>query len=171
MQWTRVSLVSQIALLVYLELIEWVNLFPWNDVRRGNGQAGVDFVIGAVMAAAILATVRRLRWGMAVAAALYAAWFWLQIDTWWIGYLRGAAPGWKRTYARLFSQTIHVLPATGDHLPPDACHLLLQLLILAALISTGLAAGSTRALSPSPAEPRSQEATPRPRRRSTPPSA
>lgn len=139
MQWPRLSLFSQIALLVYLEVIEWVNLFPWNDIRRGNGQAGLDIAIGLVMIAAILATTRRLRTVMAIATTLYAIWLWLQIDGWWISYIQGASPAWKRTYARFFSQTIQVLPINGDHLPPDACHLVLQLLIVVALATTGLA--------------------------------
>ena len=118
MQWTRLSLFSQIALLAYLQVIEWVNLFPRNDIRRGNGQAGLDIAIGIVMIAAILATIYRLRIVMAIATTLYAIWLWLQIDGWWISYIRGASPAWKRTYARFFSQTVQVLPLDADHLPP-----------------------------------------------------
>ncbi len=137
--WTKLAVVSQIALVLYLELIEWVNLFPWNDVRRGNGQAGLDVAIGVLMAGAILATARRLRWAMATASALYGGWLWLQIETWWIGYIRGASPAWKRTYARFFSQTVQALPIVGDHLPPDASHLVLQLLIATAMVATATA--------------------------------
>ena len=79
---TKLSLISQIALLIYIEVIEWVNLFPWNEIRRGNGQAGLDIAIGAVMIAAIIATLLRLRIVMVIAAALYSIWLWLQIDTW-----------------------------------------------------------------------------------------
>ena len=120
---TKLSLISQIALLIYIQVIEWVNLFPWNDIRHGNGQAGLDIAIGAVMTGAIIATLRRLRVVMAIAAALYSIWLWLQINTWWVGYFAGASPTWKRTYARFFSQTVQLLPRDADHLPPDACHI------------------------------------------------
>lgn len=132
----KLSLISQIALLIYLQVIEWVNLFPWNDIRRGNGQAGLDIAIGAVMIGAIIATLCRLRVVMTIAAALYSVWLWLQIDTWWVGYFAGASPTWKRTYARFFSQTVQILPRDADHLPPDACHLVLQVLIVVALATT-----------------------------------
>jgi hypothetical protein len=161
MRWMRWSLFSQISLLAYLELIECVNLFPWNDVRRGNGQGSVDIAIGAVMIGAIVATIRRWRIAMAIATVLYAIWLWLQIDTWWIGYIRGASPAWKRTYARFFSETVQVLPRGGDHLPPDACHLVLQLLILAALATTALATAAAikkrRALPPGASTSESME--------------
>ena len=133
---TKLSLISQIVLLIYIEVIEWVNLFPWNEIRRGNGQAGLDIAIGAVMIAAIIATLLRLRIVMVIAAALYSIWLWLQIDTWWVGYFTGASPTWKRTYARFFSQTVQILPRDADHLPPDACHFVLQVLIVVALATT-----------------------------------
>jgi len=129
-------LISQIALLAYFQVIEWISLFPWNDIRHGNGQAGLDYAIGAVMLGSIVATARRWRVAVAIATGLYAIWIWLQIETWWVGYLVGASPGWKRTYARFFSQTVQVLPRVGDHLPPDACHLVLQLMVLAVLATT-----------------------------------
>ncbi len=137
--WTRWSIVSQIGLLVYLELIEWVNLFPWNDVRGGNGQGKLDIAIGIVMLAAIWATARRVRFVMALATMLYSFWLWLQIDSWWISYVRGASPEWQRVYERYFSKTVHILPAAGNRLPPDACHLVLQILIVLALVTTAAA--------------------------------
>ena len=117
---------------------------------KETGRLTLDIVIGITMVAAIWATTRRVRWAMAVATALYAAWLWLQIDTWWIGYARGASQGWQQTYARFFSQTTQVLPAIGGHLPPDACHLVLQILIVAALLTTGFATISFWQPTPSP---------------------
>lgn len=45
-RWTRLSLVSQIVLLVYLEAIEWIDLFPWNNIRHGNDQQALDIALG-----------------------------------------------------------------------------------------------------------------------------
>lgn len=132
----RLSFICQIILLIYFQAVEWINLFPWNEVRNGNGQAGLDITIGVIMAGAILATFYRIRLAMSVAAALCAVWLWLQIDTWWLGYLRGASPAWQRTYSHFFSQTVQVLPRVDSHLPPDACHLVLQILVLMALATT-----------------------------------
>jgi hypothetical protein len=51
-----------------MEVVEWVNLYQWNDVRRGNGQEQLDIVLGLLMLLAIAATQRRWRPGMAAAA-------------------------------------------------------------------------------------------------------
>ena len=137
--WTHRSLFIQGTLFAYYQIIEWVNLFPWNDIRRGNGQATLDLIVAAVLGIFIVATWRRLRWVMAVGVGLYGLWAWLQIDSWWVPYLRAASPAWKRTYDRFFGETIKCLPSDGIHLPPDACHVMLQLLILAALSTSVLA--------------------------------
>lgn len=137
--WTRTSLFIQGTLFAYYQIIEWVNLFPWNDIRRGNGQASLDLIVAGVLGILIMSTWRRLRWVMAVGVGLYGLWAWLQIDSWWVPYFRGASPSWKRTHDRFFGETIKFLPSDGVHLPPDACHVMLQVLILAALITSALA--------------------------------
>lgn len=76
---------------------------------------------------------------MGIAAALYGLWLYLQIQSWWLPYLQGASPGWKRVYGRFFGETVKFLPTVGDHLAPDACHIVLQLIIFSALVTTGLA--------------------------------
>jgi hypothetical protein len=133
------SAVSQVLLLIYLELIEWVDIFPWNDVRKGNGQEALDVVLGLLMAGVVLATVRRWRIGMALAVMLYTVWLALQITTFWTAYIGGASPRWQRIYAVHFAQTIQWLPRWDTHLPPDASHFVLQILLVAALITTATA--------------------------------
>ncbi len=137
--WTRISFFFQGILFIYYQVIEWVDLFPWNDIRRGNGQESLDLIVALVLGIFIMATWRRLRWVMTVGIGLYGLWVWLQIDSWWVPYLRGASPAWKRTYDRFFSETINFLPSDGIHLSPDACHMLLQVLILGSFITISLA--------------------------------
>ena len=136
----RASVVSQAILLAYLEIIEWVNLYPWNDIRRGNGQEVLDIILGVVMLACIAATARRFRTGMIVASVVYLAWLGLQITTFWIPYMNGASPRWQRIHAANFAQTVQWLPISGTHLPPDASHFVLQLLLVVALATTVVAA-------------------------------
>ena len=131
-----VSIASQALLLAYLEVIEWVDMFPWNDVRRGNGQEGLDIALGLLMVSTIVSTYRRWRIGMVCAVLVYAAWSWLQIATFWTAYIGGASPRWQRIYAANFAQTIQWLPHWGTHLPPDASHFVLQVLLGIALITT-----------------------------------
>lgn len=137
--WRRRSLIIQGALLAYYQAIEWVNVFPWNDIRQGNGQASLDLMVGVVVGMAMLATWRGIRWAMAAGTGLYGLRAWLQFDSWWMPYFRGASPAWKRTYGRFFGETIKFLPWYGLHLAPDACHMVLQALILAAVVGGVLA--------------------------------
>jgi hypothetical protein len=135
----RWALVSQIAVLIYYQIIERVNLFPWNEIRGGNGQETLDWIVGGVLLVLILVTYFRIWWAMIAAFVLYGLWLWLQIDSWWLPYFKGASPGWTKTYAKFFSQTTNFLPTRGNHLAPDACHVILQLLIAIVLITTASA--------------------------------
>ena len=132
----KISIASQALLLLYLEAIEWVDMFPWNDVRRGNGQEVLDVALGVLMAGAILATYRRWRFGMIGAAAVYVLWLFLQVATFWTAYIGGASPQWQRIHAANFAQTVQWLPRSGTHLPPDASHFVLQILLVMALVTT-----------------------------------
>jgi hypothetical protein len=129
----RRAAVAVAVLGVYLQVVEWVDLFPWNDVRTGSGQEMLDLLLAllSVMLVGWMWTSRR--WAQLVATLALAVWAALQVTTWWSPYLWGASPGWKRTWERWFSETVQVLPNDGVHLPPDANHLVLQLLILVAL--------------------------------------
>ena len=138
----RIALWAQLLLLAYLEIIEWVNLYPWNDIRQGNGQPMVDVVIGIIMVVMMLATARTARWGAALAAVLYVVWLFIQVISWWVPYVLGASPMWQHIYAANFSSTVKLLPNSGTHLAPDAAHIVLQLLIAAAMIATAKSAAT-----------------------------
>ncbi len=135
-RWVWSSLLLQSALLAYYEAIEWINIFPWNDIRKGNGQARLDWIVTAVVIVLNGITLIRLKWGMIAAVLGYGFWLWLQIDGWWLPYIRGASPGWARVYSRFFSQTVKFLPSFGTHLAPDACHIVLQGLVAGAMVTT-----------------------------------
>jgi hypothetical protein len=135
----KTALGSQALLLIYLQAIEWLNLSPWNDVRGGNGQEGLDIALGGFMLLALIATWRRWWPGMLVAALGYGVWLWLQLTTFWVPYVGGASPRWQAIHARHFSQTIQWLPRWDTHLPPDASHFVLQLILAVALFATAAA--------------------------------
>ena len=67
---------------------------------------------------------------MWLAALATSAWLGLQIFSWWPPYLFGATDQWAQVYARAFAQATPILPRWGNHLPPDAMHLVLQLLLV-----------------------------------------
>jgi hypothetical protein len=124
----------QLLLMVYFEIVEWVDLFPWNDVRHGNGLEALDIVLGTVMVTLLVATSRRWRPGILLSVMFYTTWLGLQVTTFWIPYVFGASERWTKIYAGNFSQTVQWLPRIRNHLPPDANHFVMQLLLIAALV-------------------------------------
>ena len=153
---TNRAIVSQLALAIYMQLITWVPLGRWNyqpccatgleQLQRGTLTAGdaagatlfllpcVLFVIGAR---------RSWRWMMWLSLSAIAIWLGLQLWTWWPPYLFGASERWASVYARAFAQATPILPRWGNHLPPDAMHFTLQVLLGAALW-TGVRATTRR---------------------------
>ena len=129
----KAAFASQLILLIYLQVIEWVDLFPWNDVRRGNSQEVLDVALGAAMIAALAATHWRWRHGVWLATLVYSIWLGLQITTFWMPYAFAASERWSRIHEANFAQTTQWLPTYANHLPPDACHFVLQLLLVITL--------------------------------------
>lgn len=123
----------------YLQLVEWVDLFPWNDIRDGNGQETLNLALAVVSIGLVWALWRGGRIATGLATAALTAWAWLQFATWWVPYIGGATPGWKRVWERWWGETIHVLPRTSENLPPDLNHLVLQALIVTALALSAVA--------------------------------
>ena len=144
MKWLTASLIAQVILAAYFQVIQWLPLGRWNyqpgftpfAVQMINGRAtGLDVLLLGLFAVPVLvfwlAYSRRLRWLMWICALGYAIWLALEIKTWWVAYAFGATDSWARVYERVFSQSTQLLPAFGRHLPPDGLHLVLQSLLIA----------------------------------------
>lgn len=132
----KLAALTVLVLGVYLQIVEWIDLFPWNDVRSGNGQETLDLILAGVTLFLVIALWLAGRWAAALTSLALAIWAWLQFTTWWIPYWSGASEGWQRVYANWFADTLQILPRTETQLPPDANHLLLHVLILVALTAS-----------------------------------
>ena len=130
----------QVLAASYLQLVEWVDLFPWNDLSKGNAQEKLDIVILACQALVAFWYVRERIGLMMVGWLAYAVWLYLQIDSWWRPYLFGGrtvGPNWY------FAKTYKFLPQIGERPTPDADHVVLQLLLVAVLVSAAIGIWST----------------------------
>jgi len=76
---------------------------------------------------------------MWLALAATTIWLGLQLWTWWPPYLFGASERWSQVYARAFAQSTSILPRWGSHLPPDAAHFALQVLLSGSVATGGMA--------------------------------
>ena len=130
------SLTAQLALFLYFTIAQWVDVSPWNNVRGGHAWTGLNIALVVAMLAAMVCTIRRWRVGISLAGAFYATWFAVQVVMFWWPYLHGASAAWQHRYAAEFATTAQWLPRRGTHLPPDANHIVMQLLLGGTLRST-----------------------------------
>jgi hypothetical protein len=148
----RIALAWQIALAVYMQLISWVPLGRWNyqpccapgleQLRRGTLSVGDGFsalIFLLPMAVFWLGARRNLRWAMSLSVLALGVWLTLQIWTWWPPFLFGASEHWSAVYARAFAESTPIFPRWGNHLPPDAAHFVLQVLLAGSVASGTLA--------------------------------
>ena len=148
----RTALGWQMALAVYMQLISWVPLGRWNyqpccapgleQWRRGTLSASDALTTLAFLlpvAVFWLGARRDWRWAMILSLVPVGIWLGLQIWTWWPPYLFGASERWASVYARAFAESTAVLPRWDNHLPPDAAHFVLQVLLLGS-VTTGASA-------------------------------
>jgi hypothetical protein len=148
----RTALAWQIALAGYMQVVSWVPLGRWNyqpccptglELLRRGTLSPTD----ALGAAAFLLPValfwlgarHQWRWAMGIAVVATAVWLGLQLWTWWPSYLFGASDHWSQVYARAFAYSTPILPRWGNHLPPDALHFVLQVLLAGTVVSGTLA--------------------------------
>jgi len=142
----------QAALAVYMQLISWVPLGRWNyqpccatgleQLRRGtlsisDSLEALAFLLPATLF--WLGVRKGWRWAMFLSLVPLGVWLALQIFTWWPPYIFGASDQWQRVYARAFAESTPVLPRWGNHLPPDAAHLMLQVLLSGSVITGAMA--------------------------------
>ncbi len=133
---TIAAAVCQLVAAGYLQLVEWVDLFPWNDLSKGNQQERLDIAILAYQLLVGFWFARQRLGLMCVGWAAYAVWLYLQIVSWWRPYLFGTwavGPNWY------FAKTYKFLPQIGERPTPDADHIVLQLLLVAVLVTGAIA--------------------------------
>ena len=149
LRWFKAALVLQIILLAYWLAIEVLDLFPWNDLASRPASYDLRGSV-ALNALLLLACMLLFASGFRPLAMLsvagYAAYLVWQLWIWWKPYALGADAPWRALHNESFSRTLKALPTFGAHLPPDAQHLALQLLILVTLLAAIVAVARMRHL-------------------------
>jgi hypothetical protein len=149
LRWFKTALVLQALLIAYGLTIQTVDLFPWNDVVSGPASDDLRLSI-AINVLPLLALMAIFALGVPVlgmvSVAGFAVYLAVQLWFWWKPYAWGANAEEQAAYAESFSRTMKVLPTYGTHLPPDAQHIALHVLILLALIVSAIAAARMRHL-------------------------
>ena len=151
----KASLWTHWLLAIYLWLISFVSLGRWNAqhsphlfaaMRAGHvlsaGETG--FFLFVTLPAILFTFARSFRSSALVWATLVfdLIWFAMQVQSWWVPYLFGTAKPWQIAYAK--GATTKVLPSFGKHVAPDGMHLLISILLVAAIWTASISLGVFR---------------------------
>jgi len=128
----------------YLWLIAWIPLGNWNRQRGGTfltallegraieaGDIGMLLFISLPAVLFWLAFKRHSFWVGVLALTVDLVWLGLQIQSWWVPYIVGTNVQWRLEYAQ--GPTTKLLPSFGHHVAPDGMHLIISVLLVAAL--------------------------------------
>jgi hypothetical protein len=130
-------------LFVYYEIYRWIPLGRWNwqfHLPVTNDQFYPDIGIGILLLwfAWSFATCRKS--GMWTASILLSLWAVVHCIDWWIPYARSLQQNAGRY--QFYESHTQLLPVIGNHFPPDAGHVVLDLILfptcLVAVLATAL---------------------------------
>ncbi len=120
----------QIGLLAYHQFTTWCDLYPFNGSRfyTRSEKFAEATMNGVLMSLPVVG------FGVGIAGLktfgffYYFILFAVELATWWAPYLIGPTPKWRDTFARVFSNTWHVLPGPKLRPRPNVEHLILMAL-------------------------------------------
>jgi hypothetical protein len=145
MRWLRASLVIQIVLAAYFQLVLWFPLGSWNDqpgkrlitlVGEGQALAVLGFALAMLLPVLLFALGIWKRWMGLIWLGLigYGAWAVLQIQSWWMPWIFGADERALNNQAFL-QRTYKIFPSSLGHPAPDAMHFVLDVLLFSAVMT------------------------------------
>lgn len=145
MKWLRASLMIQIILAAYFQLVLWFPLGSWNDqpgkrlitlVGEGQALAVLGFALAMLLPVLLFALGIWKRWLGLIWLGLigYGAWAVLQIQSWWMPWIFGADERALNNQTFL-QRTYKIFPSSLGHPAPDAMHFVLDVLLFSAVMT------------------------------------
>jgi len=133
------AITAQVVLLAYFELCILIPLGRWNDqpghVAFSSGNIILGAAIGGAQLLLLIGTVWRLKPLLWFGLLGDTVWLLLHIYSLWVPYVLGATPQYARMYARVWSRTTKLLPDLGNHLAPVAMHILIDVSVVAVIVT------------------------------------
>lgn len=141
MNWPLLTVIAALTMLAYQLVIDWIPLFPWNDVSKKTPRERVlETAINyspLLLIAYGFANPRGIGWTIAtIGCAVYMVG---HLNAWWRPYLFGATEKEHAEYSRLFANTYRILPPIRTNPVPDAEHMVIGVLTLVMLICSCMA--------------------------------
>jgi hypothetical protein len=148
MKFLRISLVIQIILAAYFQVVLWFPLGSWNDqpgkrlltlLEEGQALPILGFALAVLLPVLLFALSlwKRWVWMMWVGLIGYGAWAALQIQSWWIPWIFGADQR-ALNNQKVLQRTYKIFPSSIGHPAPDAMHFVLDLLLFSVVVMIAL---------------------------------
>lgn len=134
----KIAVLVPLAWLGWLVLIDWVPMFPLNDLAvisaadRGVA-AAANYPIPLLIAGAVLLD---RQWSRIAAAVLSLLCLGGHLVSWWIPYFGPASAGQLADYQRYYADTLRFLPTAGHDVTIDVQHTVVGVLTLAMVAAT-----------------------------------
>ena len=144
MLWMISAVTTPLALAVYLFIIDWIDLFPWNNVRAVPIRQKLllsltNYPLLFFIAWAFLLGIHILMVSAFIIISIFYGVFY--ILSWWIPYFFGLSEKQQRAYERQFADTVTILPRIGKHPVPNVERMIAGVLILLMFVSAIQAMG------------------------------
>lgn len=154
MKWLPASLVTQIILAAYFQVVLWLPLGSWNDqpgkrlitlFREGQALTVLGFAFAMLLPVLLFALSlwKRWVWLMWVGLMGYGVWAVLQIQSWWIPWIFGADQR-ALNNQKFLQRTYKIFPSSTGHPAPDALHFVLDVLLFLTVVTIALGLLETR---------------------------
>lgn len=141
MKWNQLAACMPLIFLAYQLLIDWVNLFPWNDLSTKTPKTRLLELLLNYSPLLLITYGFQQATPTSQLFALVGSVAYLigHLNAWWRPYFFGASPKEIVEYNQYFSRTYKFLPPIEDHPIPDGEHVVLGLICLAMVGSSFLA--------------------------------
>lgn len=134
------TMVFPLLLLLYQVIIDFVDLFPFNDIKAKDKRLRKLEVLGNYPPLIIIALCFNFNtsWSVWVGFVLTSIILMMHFFAWWMPYLTGYPNGVQGDYEKYFSRTYKFLPKIKDHIVPDAEHIGIGVLLVATFVVQAL---------------------------------
>ncbi|HLZ55823.1 MAG TPA: hypothetical protein VKR06_02655 [Ktedonosporobacter sp.] len=136
MDWITAAILTPLACILYLIVMDWINLYPWNNVAVASPRQKLWLSILTYTPLIYVSLAFKLHNPSLMIAALVIVIFYIlwHIASWWLPYFFGTSESRKLEHERLFGKTVTILPRIKDHPTPTVGHMVVGLYLAVMLI-------------------------------------
>jgi hypothetical protein len=148
MKWLKASLLIQILLAAYFQVILWFPLGSWNDqpgkrlitlLNEGQAWGVLGSALAMLLPVLLFSLAIWKRWVWLIWAGLIGNGLWavMQIQSWWIPWIFGADER-ALSNQKALQRTYKLFPSSIGHPAPDAMHFVLDLLLFLVVVTIAI---------------------------------